>query len=345
MANEIGSLTDLMTFIRETRNQTASSVTAYTRDTGVSSRMYIEQQLANEDIIVPLISTLHQMYIGYILTALGLQNIVAGDRKVRDLLQLVSTEGYNDAMLIMNKEFGVPGRAGMEDGNSGIVELDSQNQRLVAGKLIEFDIVSGMYQGKPATVKANIYVQLLPYIIQSEVVTAFASLNFTLASDKRWAQYKAGEISLFKDYIMASDLVAKHRDALKADKTGVLADMVNRQHGGAVKYMLSLTGLNPENHNSASSILIADKNTFDRACHDAGINFQNVAERQGFFNKSFMMFVVLVDPLYNKIDLYLNGIQSRGEYTFNMINKVGKNKDTDVKDMMAMFGQGSVPKF
>lgn len=345
MASELGGLTDLMTFIRDVRNQAASSVTSYTRDTGVVSRMYIEQQLANEDIIVPLISTLHQMYIGYILTALGLSNVVSGSKTVRDVLQLVSTESYMDATLIMNKDFGIGSRMGMEADGAKMVDLDPQSQRLVAGKLIEFDMITGSYQGKPSIVKANIYVQLVPYVVQTEVIGAFASLNFTLDKSKRWAQYKAGEISLVKDYIMAGDLVAKHREALKADKSGVLAEMINRQHAGAAKYIMSLAGLTPENHNSASSIMIADKSTFERACHDAGINFHNVGERQGFFNKSFMMMVVLVDPMYNKIDLYLNGIQTRGEYTYNMINKVGKGKDADIKDMMAMFGQGSVPKF
>jgi len=228
---------------------------------------------------------------------------------------------------------------------ASVIDTELGSNRFAAGKLVEFDLILGDSEKGLKTAKVNILVMIRPTFIPTETVRGFLSLNFTPPLSQRWAQTRAGEIGL-KDLIFSRDLVKAHKRALQSDQSGVLHEMMKRQESGFASTLLSWTGLTPENHNTANSILIAEANTFALAAHDAGVRFDRYNDRQRFFGKSFAMMVVCVDPDYKKIRIYLNGIDSVGEYSYDMINKLGKNtRDSlDVKDIMNMFAQGAMPK-
>ena len=100
-------------------------------------------------------------------------------------------------------------------------------------------------------------------------------------------------------------------------------------------------------HNLASAISIISKDAFDRACKENNIDFGNIKMRNNYFNRTFTMMMVVVDTMYGKVDIYYNGVDYVGTYTFDMVNRVGaKGKDNfNLKEVMTAFSQGMSPRF
>lgn len=416
--DSVSTLSELVQLVKGQQRRAISSLTKFTKDANIIGRVYIEENIAKDDVAVPLMGMLNQMYISYILTALHLDQVVAGGRTVRQVIGTVASEGYTDAAKIIETCFGKDGldkpMPSMEDA---LAKIEDESQRLVCGRLIELDMMgqysvsntdtttksekeiengkvdangnilsrkdlvltkqetSGDYgktpketkgtferskiNGKSSTetkiknedklqpFKAYIYVQLIPYILDSGVTSNFFDFNFVPGFLRRWRQLRTGEIKFFRDFIFAKDLVEKQKTAIKKDKSGILVDMLFRQRNALMRWASQLAGLSPENHNAASSMCVISKQTFDIACASAHVDFTSFGQRERFFTKTFTMLVVVVDPMYGSVDMYINGINVKGNYTFDMINKVGtKGKDSfDLKQIMQALNQGMTPKF
>jgi len=322
---------------------TTSSLSQYTKPTNIMSRLYIEQSIVNDEVIPPLISMLHQSYVGYVFSAVQLNQLVDGTRTVRDILQLISTEEYVDSVELIKSEFG---KTNLDKVVTGIEEqsfqLEKGETKLLTGKLIDIDIKVGKDK-----ITMKIRVQLIPRFIPTEVAKGFIDLNFDPPLGRRWKQMRAGEISFISDFIAARDLVARHKKSLSKDKDGVLLGMFETQRNSLSKYLLQLVGITPPRMNVANSVLIITKGTFDKACNDNSVNFELPAMRNKFFGKSFMMCVAVVDPLYHQVEIFYHGIDESGEYTYNLLAKGagGGGDKFDLKTIMSTFAAGRPPSF
>lgn len=432
------------------------SLTAFTKGANVMSRLYIEDSILRDDICVPLVGTLNQLYVSYILAALNLDTMCANGRTVREQFELVATENYD----IIDEILTNFGKNSVEYSNEEtVVQLEPNTQRLPVGRVIEltmtgytvlpattkktdkevfddaFDVektyhptiettengerrtsggtstsemrydkngnlinVKNTWQkdnvtqastdkkttnrGKEITstdrkrsrtseteteehgttfqFKAYLYVQLIPYVLTPDVVSGYIGANFAPPVSRRWTKFKAGEISFWKDFILARDIIRKQKKILKQDKHGIILSMMQKQRSSLYAWWEGLLGLmtqdrnghNPYgvrgmSHNLANTMLITSKATFDRTCRELGLNFDNWTQRQKFFNKTWSMLICVVDPLYNTVEMYFNGVDMKGSYNFAMINKVGaKGQDNfDLKEVMSAFSQGLTPKF
>lgn len=382
-------LSKLVEWIREGGiEKKMPSLTAYGHQANVMGRVYIEDSIAQDDIAIPLMSILNQMYCCWIITALGIDSRCADGRSVRTRLQLVSGESFTEKLMNdIASDFGVEKPAKVRPScEAKVIEMDLESQRLVCGRLIELDFLMGTVttetsnsNGKSFSVdttvkgtnevtigngttesgstkttvtkgslaKVYMYVQLVPYILKQEVAEQFMGLNFTPTLSQRIQQLKAGEISFIKDFIFAKDLIKKQATALKRDNTGIVNEMLIRQRNSLFRWVAGLTNFLPERHNLANAILILDKQTFDRTCRDAHIDFDNYITRNKFFLKTFSMVMCVVDPMYGTMKMYFAGIPTVGTYSYSMINKIGsKGKDSfDLKEVMTAFSQGQAPRF
>lgn len=415
------------------------SLTAFTKGANVMSRLYIEDSILRDDICVPLVGTLNQLYVSYILAALNLDTMCANGRTVREQFELVATENYD----IIDEILTNFGKNSVEYSNEEtVVQLEPNTQRLPVGRVIELTMTgytvlpsttkttekeewedpsttttthgkttttTGHYnQPMPAggvgplgrrtwesrvevtktnrdndvathdkkhsktkeevtetngttfQFKAYLYVQLIPYVLTPDVVSGYIGANFAPPVSRRWTKFKAGEISFWKDFILARDIIRKQKKILKQDKHGIILSMMQQQRSSLYAWWEGLLGLMTQNgnghnpygvrgmsHNLANTMLITSKATFDRTCRELGLNFDNWTQRQKFFNKTWSMLICVVDPLYNTVEMYFNGVDMKGSYNFAMINKVGaKGQDNfDLKEVMSAFSQGLTPKF
>jgi len=415
----ISTLSMIADKIYSYKKRASASLTSFTKDANIIGRVYIEDSIARDDIAIPLMGTLNQMYVSYILTALHLDAVVISGHTVREVIGMVASEGYADAATFIMNHFGKENldkpMISLEDQAA---KVEDQEQRLICGRLIELDMFGqttvtsvdetdgttntngGRLAGhtrtdeysigpdkdtntdstkqtgykitksdhnnpetstsasfKKETVtktqrgvqsfKVYIYVQLIPYILDSVSAGDFFSFNFVPGFLRRWKQVRAGEIKFIRDFIFARDLIERQKSAIKKDKTGVLVDMMLRQKNALFRWAMQAIGIRPENHNSASSMFVISKQSFDAACAAQRIDFKSNSVRQSFFNKTFTMLILVVDPMYGTMEMYINGVNVIGKYTFDMINKVGaKGKDSfDLKQIMQSLNQGMTPKF
>lgn len=320
----------------------ASSLTKYSKTTSVVSRVYIEEDVVQEDIMVPLMSVLNQIYISYVMTALQLHNVISNYSVIREAIQRVSTESFVDVIDLIEEQFGEEDPALEAIKN---IEIDKNVAHLASGRVIEFDFIVGLDDNrKPITVSVPIHITLVPNQITANVAQAFLEQNFTPTMGRRWKQVKAGEISLFRDFILSADLVAKFKKALKEDETNVLKDMISSKNIARRKQMMNAASGKVGN-NIASSILVFNKRSFDKAAHEAGLDFNTFKDRQKFFEAALAMLVVVVDPMYESVDIYYNGLQQYSTLTNRMIESSGsKSNGVDMKELMASIAKGA-PKF
>lgn len=193
--------------------------------------------------------------------------------------------------------------------------------------------------------KAYLYVQLIPYVLKPEVVNGYIGANFNPPLSRRWMQLRAGEISFWNDFIFTRDLIKKQAEALKKDRSGVIGEMMSKNRNKLWRWFLGLTGFRPVSHNTANTIMICSKESFMKACSENAINFENFTQRQRYFNKTWSMIICVVDRTYNLVDMYLNGLDFKGTYTYELLNKVGtKGQDAfNLKEIMSAFSQGIAP--
>ena len=372
-----GSVKELMDKLDDFRDQNVISLTAYTKRTLITSRVYVADQLASEDITPKLLGMLNTMYSGFVLTALGLNNLVIGGRNVRQMTAPIATEAFHDSFADLvktrfageialednsnqdgekkdKKTWDKMNQAEKKEANDKAVgdlsvnqkKLEDDSKALFTGRLLEAKIPTKMENGKIETFPLYFYVQLLPTVIPGATMAEFLRANVSPPTKLRWAMWKAGEISFWKDFVFECDRVAKRKKALKVDKDGFLREMEDRRAQLLKQKMANYKNKDAEarRRNICNSIVIVTKRTIDGVCRDNGINLKSFTQRQELMQDTFAVMLAVVDTNYGTIDLYMNGIEGRGEYTAKMIDAASKKKDAfDVKELLTLISAGSMP--
>lgn len=364
---------ELSKAIRDFRLGLTVSLPAFLKSTNIMSRVYIEEKLYEEEILLPLIGLANQMYAGFVMTALQLNQYVTNSRNVRNVLELVATEDYEDSTDIIHNEMH---GTNIHTEDNKVLTLEQKEQKLVSGRVIELDLhieasangtvsnINQTIQGQkgnqtninmiqekgPSVTKVLLYVQLIPYLITTSIVEQVITLHTGNTKEFRRKKAKAGEISFFWDYLFERDLITDQTKALKEDRTGMLYKMLKQSNNSLSKALLRFVNIAPENHNLANTILILDNSTFKTACSKSGVDFTHKATRDKFFKETFIMMVMIVDTNYNNVTIYFNGLDTKGDYSFKMIQansgagSHGSDK-YDLKDIMTALSTGMSPKF
>lgn len=343
-----GTIGQLRAFLEECKDRNVSSLTEYTKKTNIISRIYIEEGLANESATIPLIKMINQIYSGLVFSALGMGDMIAGGKTVRQLMSVVSTENYSNFTDVVKNEFGaskedlVALEGNQDSGDKQWKDMEASSAALFSGRLLEVTV------GGKDGAKLYFYIQLLPYLTPSSVMESFVTLNFTPPVQRRWWAYKAGEISFWKDFVFEADKVAKRKKAIIADKDGVLREMEARKQSGVSKALSNFaTTSGNMNRNAANSIIIMSKQTLDRVSKENGFDIRRYDQRQTLFKDTMSMIFAVYDNLYNTVDMYFNGLESRGEYTTDMLEKAAKKGDSglDLKTLITLLTNGNAPRF
>lgn len=88
------TLVDTLAKVREkARNASTNSLSKFTKASIVEAPCFIQDSIAEESVINDIIKNLYNIYIGYIICALQMEQQVIDGRRVRDVLTTVSTQG------------------------------------------------------------------------------------------------------------------------------------------------------------------------------------------------------------------------------------------------------------
>ena len=348
----------LVNTVRDAEDRLSKSLTQYLKRSMVASRVFIQQEVAQEEVLPDLLMTIQQMYIGWIMTAVQMNQYIDSSRTVRTALDIVATENmrhvstqdllqgfetftYGSDYLPINRPT-EPLGAG-QHGGSGVIDTMPKNMNLPSGRIVEIKFNVGGDPRKQLAV--NIYVQLMPTFIPSKVAAEFFHINFKPNWKQRWFQVTTGEKRFVSDFLFELDLLKKRNSAMKQDKTGMLREMMMRQKNGLTNYLLKLSGATPERQNIANTVHIYEKSSFDKWCKDSNCDFRRMDHRSKFFGRTFSVVVAVIDSAYGKVDMYFHGIDNRGEYNFNQLQQQAKSEKYDLQSIMKAYYTSSAPKF
>ena len=383
------SLDGLINAIQSANSPT--SLTEFAKQSMINSRVYIEKNLATDEILTPLMQNIMSLYCGLVFTAVNLNQNICGSKTVRDISSTVSSaEAFDarqksntfDSTMSLMKDYFVGSNkdnllnrpyTSMKQNNpnnpnptkiisdnrqidnrnySTSTKIDLKTNSVIDPEPKSVSLPSGRILSIPMLTDANstfnlqLLIQLFPFFIETDVAQEFINLNFTPSFWRRFTQFQAGEISFFKDFIFSCDLREKRMKALIKDKTGGLADMINKQKNAVASHWMNfLRKPGTEKINIASTILILNKNSVDKALNKNGIDLKSSSNRKKFFENSYCMMLVVVDQMYNEVDIYYNGIEAVSTFKYEQIKRESKKDSTDLVSIMKSYAQGLAPKF
>lgn len=353
----------------------------------ITTRMYIDGNLAGEEIVNNVSRAAQSLYVSLIMSVYQLNQLVAGGRTITDSLKSISTESL---LVYRNTEDDVKDFIGLgleaisnESANPADLakqaieeEQDADKKKALKEKDAEFDkkyrskgIVAADDSGtiptgrllelkfaadKGRELSINVLVQLFPIIIRPSVATQFVKLDALASFGQRWLQWRVGEITLM-DFIFSLDLIRQRRSVIRQDTDNVLTDYINdrlKKEGRRWKRLFDILGgltsgkRTPVSNNLASSIMVFSEDTVLRAKAQTGFDLHNKEDRAKYFSKTFSLMIFVVDTTYNKVTLYLNGLDIKGEYSFDQFKPKGQNNDvTEIMKAIQSISQGRVPTF
>ena len=366
-----------------------ASLTEFAKQSMINSRVYIEKNLATDEILTPLMQNIMSLYCGLVFTAVNLNQNICGSKTVRDISSTVSSAEAFDArqksntfdstMGLMkdyfvgsnkdkslNRPYESMKRNSDNDANrtqiisdnrqidnrnystkidlktNSVIDPEPKSVSLPSGRILNIPMLT---DGK-SSFNLQLLIQLFPFFIETDVAQEFINLNFTPSFWRRFTQFQAGEISFFKDFIFSCDLREKRMKALIKDKTGGLADMINKQKNAVASHWMNfLRKPGTEKINIASTILILNKNSVDKTLNKSGIDLKSISNRRRFFDNSYCMMLVVVDQMYNEVTIYYNGIEAVSTFKYEQIKRESKKDSTDLVSIMKSYAQGLAPKF
>ncbi len=368
------TLSSIAELIRDIEDGLSVSLPQYTKRSVISSRTYIQKECASQEILGDLLKVIMNMYSGFILTAVSMNQYIDKTKTVRDIMDIVATEGFSlpkDTISNFNMDVALEsyfnGQKMLVDTISDLdidatkVARDERERNtsptsntkfleypkevnIPSGRIIELKFGSEK-KSDGIHLTVNLFLQLMPIFVPKEVIAAFVNMNFTPSLKKRYLQYKTGEISFFKDFLLAMDIQKDRRKSMKADRSGILSDMIKKQENSLFDTMLKYLSVYKNKQNIANTIMIVNANDFNMVCNKYNIDFNKYRDRQSFFNKSFTMMLASIDENYNKVSIYFHGLEQYGTYTFNQIMNNAKTEKYDLTDIMKAYSKGIAPKF
>lgn len=352
---------------------TKISLPQFVRPMLIESPCFIQSSLIEDpEVVSNILKNLYNLYIGYLLTALQMNELVVGNRRVRDVIAPITTVGPKDALesftdinlLVeglqecmeaitlapnINVTINTPPKTVTPNKNAGKM-MESEYH---TDKSMSIPIASGrQVEVKFATPEGGESISLVlnvkfnTRVLPEQVVEYILSQDYTQGISERWLKYRAGEISFVKDFVFGVDKLKRRARALKNDKEHALIDLFNHKSNMYLKRMADVARKDDKrSYNIANSILMIDEDTYDRYAKSSGFNIDNVSDRERFFENTYNLFIVLVDNRYSRIKLYTNGISQSSTYSFNELKASGSSDKMSLADVMGYLSKSTLPKF
>jgi len=342
---------DVVDALHRFNDMKAVSLPQFTKPALIESPLFLQESLIEEPAVNDVIKNLYNIYIGYILLALQMNDMVVGNRRIRDVLGTVSTNGLGlvgggesyvgtDQLVAGLEAFGDHGADQVGGGGSSTRYSDKGSMPISSGRQVEVKFEVGENKA-PVSVILN--VKFNPRVIPESVVEYVLSANFNLDIAKRWLQMQAGEIRFVSDFVFNLDKLDRRAKALKNDKNGALQDIFRNQNLSTFRTAArAATGFKNRSYNLANSVMILDDHTATLYGKKVGLDFNNLSSRRKFFASTYNLFIVLVDSRYSRATIYTNGIDHSASFSFNELKASGNSDKTSISEIMEYLSKSQV---
>jgi len=341
---------NVVSTLQKWRDNTSYSLPKFTKPALIESPMFIDESLVEEEIITYTIKSLYNIYIGYISMALNLNQYVVGNRTIRDISSVVSTDSYlsssSESLYITNESLiedfkNNKIKYAKEADNMRILE-EAKNVAIPGGRVIELKIVNP--NDYRQSFRIPFLIKFNPRFIDSNIMGYVVSANFETPFMRKVLQLRAGEIKFFRDFVFQLDKIKERQNALKSDVNNNLRDIFKNKRKSITRAILRMFNINAS-QNIFNSVFIFDKDRFMEKAHNAGLNFNDYNKRQSFMNSIAALFIILIDTKYSLVDMYTHSIPSYGEYTYRSMKTMGSTDRMSISEIMDVMQKNQFPKF
>lgn len=341
---------------------TDQSLTSITKLTRAEPLTIISHDCANLEYLPDLLNNVASIYSGYFLQAVSMLTTI-NDIEVVRILDRLNPDRDSTGFLLggryakeniqnlisENYKYSLPTKSVMAVEAQDNAGYDSTNVKtiyetanLAVGKLINVSISVPTDDGKSKTVNVPVSVRLSPAMLNEESLShIFTHRKMDVGMVERYHAWRAGRISFIRDMIFCQDLINEYRRAAIKDKTGTLNEIVRRVNNSRTYGLLTK---NPSLA-TASNIYILSKDTAAAIEAKVGYRFKDPKGREKILENTYAMIVAVVDPEWEQVTFYFNGIAYPSTLSVRAMKSAGKNKGPDVGDIMRSLLEGKAPSF
>jgi hypothetical protein len=207
---------------------------------------------------------------------------------------------------------------------------------LAVGQIVDVKIQDGV---NSATIPVSIRLRTIG-MEPNTLVELLSLVGTDNSSSARWRKFKVGELTLWKDLVMAQDRIDDYRRAVVNDKSGYFRKAHSRVNRGIVANMLT----SRPSIGDATSICIITKDTQREVESKMNGRFGDFATRQAMFEGGLMMLLFVIDSDLETVTVYTRDIEDYGVYTMQDIKQASPSSgNTDLSDIMRSYLEGKVP--
>lgn len=345
----VGSIyTVVENFIKSVITSGPASISEASKPATLIHKVIIEESLANNSLMAPLIALLNQQVIAWVLTSIQLGSCVTGSTTVRDIISTIATESFVDSVELI--DFNMPGNSLDKkvisvESNTSTVDMELKSTRLLSTRVEDITLKTG--PSKDDFVVLRIGVHLVPDFVSTEIMGQMLDIYNEAGVILRWRKTMVGELHWFKGFLLSLDQLEKYDKTLRSDRTNKLGQILSYNRSKEMRGLAErYAKIDNKNQNQASTIIIADRRVIEQNKLHSGSDLDEYIARARFFNKSLSMILCVVDDMFNNVKIYYNGYKSVTTATFDMLNRVGQKSDQyDLKDVLTALGSNQNIKY
>lgn len=357
----IETISGIFQALREARYMgKGTSLVEASQATSVNPIVMIDESLAGMQKLSELGGVVQNMFAGYYLSAASVLTQVEGVKISQTLGPLNPARSVFESRTLKASDAALDVYANETHKPSPSRALPSlKNNRLVGSFAVEFndpnkssltddikeysplsvgrmyDVALGTGEEK-AVVK--VLIRMLPYMLKPAAMVNMFSFkgHSDMSFKERWFNYKIDKIGLM-DLLFQRDLIAKHRNMLITDKSGLYKEIVKRKNRNTIQAFLS----GKPSLASISSIALISKETSLDIEDKLDGTLSKYNTRHQLMENTGLMILGVVDLNYERATFYLHSKETPIVVGFKDFALGSKNSAKLEEVLALMVGQGS----
>ena len=207
---------------------------------------------------------------------------------------------------------------------------------LGVGRLVNVTIKDN---GCEVTVPVLIRVNAM-YMATAPLVHILASGSEDISFGARFKKWRLGGIDFWRDLVFCQDLIDEHKKNLKADKTGIYLQLMQKRRQNTIAAALSMS----LSANNASNIIVMSQASAEALEMKIYGKLKDFNTRQKLFQQGYGMLMFIVDKQWGRVRMYTRDIPEYTELSERDLKASNKGGGVDIGDVLNAFRAGSTPR-
>lgn len=343
------------------RQVSDDSYDSLTRETRVDPFCLLDTSLLNQSYTDDLLSTSLDILVAYYMQAVSILNVGKGVSPVTLLRKLnndpgnLASESLKPTDYPDNYVFGLttesrtsrgggrtydpngPRPVPVNQGKHAGVPTEVSRSNQVVGKMLKipFDTGEGI-----AEVLVNFYLDIInvpPPAMVNYMQLGKPSLSFS----NRLRALRAGKIRLWRDFILAGDLVEDHKKLMLMDRNNIIKTIIERRAAG-LKRAAEGGG---RSYGVSSNCILVSTDTLDQVEASLGGPIEDEHVRATLFNELSLLVMAVVDKEFKRITFYYRNKPHGQTVSASALKSANSKGGINLEDFAKALASPKTPTF